>query len=277
MGDKSPSKGYMGVSQDAYAVIYYPRHPLNVPPIMAVHGMWATNRRWEKFGEFFSGIGFTFVALNLRYHHPNQSRSTLRLLGKTSVMDYVDDGLRCFDKFGPTPPILMGHSMGGPIVQKVAEARGSSGLILINSAPVCGVGLHTDPKYKRDIARYFLKILFSKPFKMSFKLASRYIMNRVPIEDRSLLYEGAVYESGRAARDILFGKVSVDEDKITCPKLIIGCRHDMIIKPGVAYDLSLKYGGSMLRILDNYGHWPQYEPGWKSVAYDISEWINAVL
>src|SRR3989344_103588 len=204
-------------------VVEVPTHTKrDFPPIIAVHGMWATASRWERFAKFFSEQGFHFVAPTLPHHFKGANPNLLR---SVSLLDYVDDVRRCVQgrsALVSMPPILIGHSMGGLIAQKIAERTKLTALVLICSAPPRGVSLYTDKEYKRAIFRYFFKILFGRPFKPSYELACRFIMNNIPEEEWQKLYHGFVYESGRAAREILFGRVAVDERKIRCPVFVVG-------------------------------------------------------
>src|SRR3989338_8662152 len=69
-------------------VVYEPDRLIFPNPILALHGMWATGRRWENYGKFFSERGFRVLAPNLRHHHPDNN---LPELGTTSVLDYCSD------------------------------------------------------------------------------------------------------------------------------------------------------------------------------------------
>jgi pimeloyl-ACP methyl ester carboxylesterase len=172
--------------------------------------------------------------------------------------------------------------MGGLICQVASALRSGkiSGLILLCSAPPKGVSLHKDLDYTMKILRYLPKLLFKKPFKPSFEIASRYIMNRIPEEKRWGLYEAMVCESGRAAYEIASGKIEVNEAAITCPVYVIGCAEDRIIPPEVARDLFKKYssisGKSKRTIFYGHGHWPHYEKGWETTAQVIHEWIESI-
>ena len=255
------------------AVIYEPETPkLNLPPFLAVHGMWATDLRWEKFGRLFSQRGFRFVAPSFRYHHPGNQ--TIKALGETSVLDYVDDMIDLIKKLNLGLPIIIGHSMGGLVALKLAEEGFASKLILINSAPPAGINLHADWRYQLAVLRYLPKILLQKSFRPNLRLASYYIMNRMPKERWPELYQGMVHESGRAAWEIKTGKITIDFNKITCPALVIGCGEDLIVRPEVASDiyhnlLSLR----SLKIYRHNGHWPQVEYQWEDVAENILQWL----
>jgi len=190
----------------------------------------------------------------------------------------------------------MGHSMGGPIAQLVAMETPLAGLVLIGSAPIAGVKLYTDPGYRRYISKLFPKIVFGKPYLPPFEALSTYVYNGMPIEKHRALFAGAVFESGTAAREIIAGSgngvvkwlcrlfskpIRVDINKVNCPVLILNGANDRVCSPQIARDLFSLYNLRPLRsqyaqlsILDNFAHWPMYEPGWERSAETIMEWIK---
>jgi len=244
-------------------------------PIVAIHGMFGTSIRWRNYADFFTKLGFEFITPTLRLH---QQGNRLPELGRTSVNDYVDD-IKTLIKYlmrnGRSRPIVMGHSMGGLIAQKIAEAGLAEKLVLLNSAPPAGVPLHPDLSYQIAIARYLPWILLHKPFKPSLKIYSRFIINNMPKEQWPALHKYAVYESGRAAKEMRFGKIKVDFQKINCLTLIIGCFQDRIVPPLVAVNIrqKIKYALTALWHYPQFAHWIQCEPGWEEPAKDIAKWL----
>lgn len=256
-------------------------------PIVAIHGMWATGQRWSHYGRFFSERGFRFLAPTLRLHYPENN---IAELGRTSVNDYVKDiveliqnltektGLPDIGKL--QKPIVFGHSMGGLIAQKLASLGLAEKLVLINSAPPSGIKLHADLLYQLNALRYLLEMIFEKPFKPSFGLYARYILNGVPKNQRKMFYEAAVYESGRVAKEIRFGKIQVDFSKITCPTLIIACEKDRITPPQIAFDIRKAIRRSnpksypILSLFPRFAHLVLVEPDWETPATKILQWLR---
>ena len=291
--------------------IWQPRELNSETPVLILcHGMWATYRRWKKYGHFFSKLGFLVVAPTYRYHY--QGNEFNEKLGKTSIRTYAQDvswlirqlyaGSLVFGlKPRNNPLIVIGHSMGGPIAQLVALHVPLTALILIGSAPVAGDRIYTDPNYKKYIRKLFLKILFGKPYLPPFEALSGYVYNRMPKSEHRAIYERAVHESGTAAREILAGSgeglvkwlcrlsskpIEIDENLIHCPVLVINGRQDKVVPLETAADLALKYSRrdsnvlTELRIFDDFAHWPMCEPpqgnlaGWEKSADFILNWLK---
>lgn len=260
---------------------YNPEKDFQNPPILAIHGMWATWRRWQNYGQFFAKKGWPFFALTLRYHFPGNE--TYKALGKLSVLDYVEDVSRLIEKLKEKKhfkqnPIIFGHSMGGLISLKLAERGLASGLVLLNSAPPAGISLHANRHYQLAVARYLPQLIFRKPFKPSLEIASFFIMNRIPEKDRLSLYQKMVAESGRAALEIRIGKIKADFSKINCPALVVGCENDRIVPPLVAQDIYKKLSSfnpnCEFLLLPKFAHWLQIEDNWSWGAFLLLQWLK---
>ena len=260
------------IGENHRLTVYEPEELKYPQPILAIHGMWGTSRRWENYGNFFSKRGFLFIAPDLRHHH--QGNQFVKELGETSVNDYIADIKKLIETI--PPPIIFGHSMGGLIAQKITSYNLSSKTVLLNSAPPAGVSLYADFRYQLSVIPYLPQILLKKSFKPSFKTFSRYVMNGMPEESRKSLYQSLVYESGQAAWDIKYGKIEVNFNDLACPMLIIGCEKDRIVPPKVAEDIGKKIRHCDYNVwtYPQFAHWIQLESGWEEPAQHILEWIK---
>ena len=87
-------------------------------PILFVHGVCHGGWCWEEhFVPYFEGLGYECHAINLTGHEQAGSRANINHL---SLSDYVKDVVEAVHAIN-RPPILVGHSMGGMIVQKYLE------------------------------------------------------------------------------------------------------------------------------------------------------------
>src|ERR671929_1502515 len=104
------------------------------PSLLFIHGMFAGAWQFEGLQRYFAALGYPSHAINLRGHHGSRPVPDL---GKVSVLDYVDDALPVARALGR--PIVIGHSMGGLITQKLAEAGAiSAGLVPSAAGPQGG-------------------------------------------------------------------------------------------------------------------------------------------
>lgn len=98
-------------------------------PLLFVHGMWGGSWYWVNYMMAAAQAGWDAWAINLRGHHGSRPVPDL---GRVSVLDYVQDVRDCLRGLGEV--ILVGHSMGGLIAQKVAESGGVRAAVALTSA-----------------------------------------------------------------------------------------------------------------------------------------------
>ena len=107
-------------------------HPV---PLVFVHGAFQAAWCWdENFLDFFARHGYRAVAFSLRGHGSSPSAKPVR---GCSIADYVEDLHSICADLSPNP-VLIGHSMGGFVVQKYLEVHDAPGAVLMASAPPRG-------------------------------------------------------------------------------------------------------------------------------------------
>lgn len=84
-------------------------------PLLFVHGSCGAAWNWdENFLPYFAEKGFNAHAVSLRGHGKSEIPENFN---RTSIADYVSDVLQAVETL-PKTPVLIGHSLGGLIVQK---------------------------------------------------------------------------------------------------------------------------------------------------------------
>ena len=126
-------------------------HPV---PLLFVHGAWHAAWCWEeKFLNFFADKGYRALALSLRGHGNSPTDKPLR---SCSVAEFVDDISSVADSL-PRPPVLIGHSLGGFLVQKYLESHRCPAAVLMASMPPQG-NLGSTLRWMRDHPWHFTKM-----------------------------------------------------------------------------------------------------------------------
>ena len=252
-----------------------PRAVPGRPPILFVHGIMVGAWVFEGLQHFFADRGYTTWAVNLRGH--NGSRPVPDV-GRISIMDYVADVLEVAawiaQRTGQAP-ILFGHSMGGLVAQKAAEASGTApALVLLASAAPRGIRL-ADPPLMLKQLKYLPNLLLSKPLPPTRELDTL-ALNMVPEPVRDALRDRFVSGSARAGREMSTGAIRVDPAKVRCPLLSISCAHDRFIPPRVGRQLAQKYHAPYW-LLPDHGHFFVAEPGWEEPMAAVDGWLEHAL
>lgn len=111
-----------------------PKKDTGSTPLLFVHGAWHGAWCWEHFQSYFAERGYATYAVNLRGHGNSEGRDRLHWFRAADfVRDVAETVSRLFK-----PPILIGHSLGGYIIQKYLERHSAPAAVLLATIPVRG-------------------------------------------------------------------------------------------------------------------------------------------
>jgi pimeloyl-ACP methyl ester carboxylesterase len=239
-------------------------------PVLLIPGMFAGAWYFADWQRALAARGHPAWALDLRGHHGSRP---VAAPGRVSVSEYVDDALEAARHLGR--PIVLGHSMGGLIGQKVAEAGAAQALVLVSSAPPAGIPAVGAAAALR-MMRYLPAMLLSQPLVPRRADLDAIVFNRTPEAERDAVFARYVPESGRAARELAFGSAAtaVDPRRVTCPVLVVAGGSDRFVPPRVARRLARRYRAAH-REFPGMGHVLVSEPGWEAVVEYVGEWLAA--
>jgi pimeloyl-ACP methyl ester carboxylesterase len=242
-------------------------HPV---PLLFVHGGWHGAWCWEHFLDFFAQAGYRAVAMSLRGHG---SSPTPKPLQKVSIADYIDDVRSVADDLGGSP-VLIGHSLGGYVIQRYLEDRAAPGAVLVGSLPPQGV-LGTALRVWRRRPQMSVHS-FNDPTLVKFlrtpALAREYLFCAdTPEAIVESCWERAGAESVRAAMtDPMFRRVKAR--RVTTPILVLGAVHDGFVSVRAVRATARAYRTEPEFF--TMGHNMMLEPGWPAVAARIDGWLE---
>lgn len=241
-------------------------------PVLLVHGAWHGAWCWRvHFLDHLAQQGFQVYALSLRGHGSSAGRRRLRW---SSLADYVDDIAQVAGQLS-APPVVIGHSMGGLVVQKYLQTHRAPAGVLMASIPPTGV-LTTALRLTRRHPWLMAKVnatLSLYPLISSPALTKELLFSHeMPMEQVEIFWRQMQDESYRCFAEML-GLGLPKPAQVNTPLLILGGGADTLISPDQVKATARAYGTQAV-ILPNIAHDMMLEPGWQTVADAIVSWIK---
>lgn len=247
-----------------------PPGPARPEPVLFVHGMWGGAWMWQPYMEFFAARGWRCHALDLRGHHGSRPVPDI---GRVSIHDYVADARAVAEALGR--PVVVGHSMGGLLAQKLAELLGPPAVVAITPAAPRGILALSTLELARAALRHLPEILGRRPLMPAFAEIEALELNRLPPAQRRAVYDRLVPESGRMTFDIAVTGLRVDARRVRGPMLVVAGSDDRITPAPMVRRVARRYGAT-LRECPGFAHMLLMEPGWERIAGDIADWLESV-
>lgn len=248
--------------------------------ILMIHGMWGGGWYWQPMKAYFEAQGYQCLTPDLRHHNIAPGEQPDPKLGELSLIDYVDD-LEALINSLPEKPMVIGHSMGGIIAQKLAERGLVETLILACPAPPNDVTAMSWSPLKSFLPLLFTPKFWKKPHKPSFNNVVESSFQMIPVEKRQQYYDQLVYESGKVAVEIglpFLDKqqaTKVISSKVSCPMLIFSAENDRLTPVKLVRKIADKYPQADYHNFTGQTHWVIAEQGWEQCADYISSWLKS--
>lgn len=108
--------------------------------VVFIHGLWISHTAWQPWIEHFAAQGYQAIAPawpgeQATVAETRENPSTQAGFGIEELTDHFAKVLDQFD----TPPVVIGHSFGGLIAQKLLAQNKAAAAIAIDPAPIKGV------------------------------------------------------------------------------------------------------------------------------------------
>jgi pimeloyl-ACP methyl ester carboxylesterase len=254
-----------------------PAGPAKPVPLLFVHGAFCGAWIWaEKFLPWFAARGYEAHAISLRGHGKSEGRDSLHNFG---IDDYVSDVLRAAEGCS-SPPVLIGHSMGGIVVQRaLANGHDLPGGVLMASAPPHGLWASTMGLAWRDpyVFRNMSQMMMFGMQAMSFEALYRAMFSNSMPRAEAARYEWRVQEESRRVLMDIGGWIPYPVlPKRKLPVLVLGAEKDLLFPPDQVHATAWAFGTDATFFPD-MGHSMMLQPGWESVARHIDGWVDATF
>ncbi len=241
-------------------------------PLLFIHGTGHAAWCWdENFLPYFAEQGFSSHALSLRGHGQSEGREKLKW---TRISDYVEDvhqaavGLK-------REPVLIGHSLGGLVVQKYLEKHNAAAAVLVAPSPSEGMFV-SGMKLQIRNPLLFAKIALKQDYAVMFatpRLARKFLFSAdVPLEEVSRPTARFGSESYRAALEMIYNLPR----RSRVPTLVVGAANDALIAPAKIEKTARAFGADC-RMFPDMAHDMMLERGWRDPALYIANWLRKTI
>jgi pimeloyl-ACP methyl ester carboxylesterase len=249
-----------------------PRGASGRVPMVFVHGAWHGAWCWgANFLPYFASRGHAAHAFDLRGHGGSEGRDRLR---QTRITDYVAD-LASVVADLDEPPVLVGHAMGGAIVQKYLETNQAAAAALLATVPPTGAV----PAALRMAVRHPVAALKAGASRSPYHLIGKPRLARqalfsadIPQQRLRAYFSSLQDESYRAFLDLL--ALELRPERVDVPVLVVGADRDRIISRKEVDATARAYGTQAMFF--PMAHDMMLEDGWRDVADHIMLWMDSL-
>jgi pimeloyl-ACP methyl ester carboxylesterase len=259
-------------------------------PLMLIHGAWLSGRSWENFAEYFEKRGFAVSAPEWPRKQGDVEElradgDELAGLGLDEIVDHYEALIRGLDQ----PPVLVGHSFGGLIVELLLDRGLGRAAVAISPAPPKGILVlpfsslkAAGPALAHPSKWHGVVTLTPEEFTYGF-------VNTFTPEKAAVAYERyAVPETGQIFYEAGFANFRMNppsevdfENGERAPLLIVGATEDNTIPASLAEKQYKKYQRSSAQTdyveFEGRPHLLMAAEGWDEVAGSIDSWLDGVL
>jgi pimeloyl-ACP methyl ester carboxylesterase len=252
--------------------------------VLFIHGLWMTPRSWENWAALYQARGYKVLApswpgMEAEVEELNRDPSPIAKLDVTRIADHYAALIRGMEK----PPIIMGHSLGGTIMQLLlSRGLGAAGIGVASGTvkgvpdlplstiwatlPVLGNPFNPGKATPLNAEQFHFAFANTLSREESDRIYERY---HVPCANTVLFEVAFASIQSDSPTTVDFGK----EDR--APMLLIAFEHDHIVPPDASRHNAEKYSdsGATTEFHEFLGrpHFPG-APGWEEVADYALDW-----
>jgi pimeloyl-ACP methyl ester carboxylesterase len=241
------------------------------PPILFLHSMFGSPALADPWARALSAEGYDVHVPAL----PGRDPSDDAVLAATGIDECLALALDAYDRLGE-PAIVIGHSLGGLLAQKLAALREPVAIVLLASVPP-GV-LWPQLRALPHLAPLLPKILAGKPILPPPRTLRAVPLSTLPADEKDALALRTVRDSGRVFREMCTGAAAtgVDASQITCPVLCVSGGADRNVSPWISRRIAKRYRAEHW-IHPTAPHWIVAESLVPTVTPPVFAWLRRVL
>ncbi len=251
---------------------HLPARATRKPPLLFVHGGYCDAWCWDPhFLPWFAANGWPAHALSLRGHGASDGKEVLFIAGLDDYVADVEQVAATFD----APPVLIGHSMGAAVCERMLATRPVRGAALLAPVPPAGL-LSVAARLAAAHPDSFARMAWLDPARLSDDILKTlrpfYFSDRVK---GNLLREAQRHlnsESPRVLFDLALRLHWALPERVASPVFVLGSHGDRISTPDDVRATAAHHGVAAT-LLPGMAHMLMLEPEWKDAALALAAWL----
>lgn len=250
-----------------------------VEHVVLIHGTWGRGSHFREARAAFEARGFVVHTPTLRHHELPLEEGSAQI-ATLSLTDYVDDLVAVCEALD-SPPLILGHSLGGLLAQLVAARTAHAGLIGVCPAPAAGIFAMYPSMTRLFLSHYLQPRPWTKPLRPTwekFHVGGRITQTD---EDSRALFADLVCESGRAYCEMAFPQLDrrkasrVNYTAVPGPVLIFGGGQDRTVAAAVCRSTASKYQNATYQEILDADHMLLFGEILETTMSHIDTWLTA--
>ncbi len=247
-------------------------------PVLFVHGIFSGAWIWEEhFLDWFANHGYHAYAVSLRGHGRSSAPDPT---GQYSLKDYaqdLEDAIRTIEQNHKQPPLLVGHSMGGMVVQRFLTQHVGRGAVLLCSIPPQGMmPLSIQSLWCNPITTLEMTQTYMMPEQATPAQLQRYMFSG-PVDQQKLdkWLQYMVQESQRLIWDMSWNDLPNPFEVTKTPIVVVGAKQDQLV-PQLTVTLTAATYGCKAHWVDS-GHGVMLDHNWQEGAATVAAALAELL
>ena len=259
-------------------------------PLMLIHGAWLSSRSWENFADYFRKRGFAVSAPEWPRKQGDVEElraetEELKGLGIAEIVDHYEQQIRALDQ----PPVLIGHSFGGLIVELLLDRGLGRAGVALSPAPPKGILVLPFSSLKAAAPALAHPSKWHGIVTLTLEEFTYGFVNTFSSEEAAAAYERyAVPETGQIFYEAGFANFHLNpptevhfKNAERAPLLIVGAERDQTVPASLSKKQYEKYERSPAETeyleFEGRPHLLMAAEGWDEVAAAIDSWLDGAL
>ncbi len=232
-------------------------------PVLFVHDAWHGAWCWaEQFLPYFAARGWPVAALSLRGHGASAP-------APVSLAGYLVDVQAVLRELGGRA-VLIGHGVGGYLVQLLLTERNLPGAVLLASVPQRGLSWSWWRKTQRAARAPSSWYLWQSPQEWTAECCRALLFREM---ENSVRYQQRLDREPFSTWVELFAGAKARPGAVNTPMLVLAAERDRMVSPAQMYGLAHAYRADLF-VVPGAAHDLMLEPGWEVGAEAILSWLD---